>query len=169
MSESLPPKTTDQQERPHRRRRRWAWGLVLATVLLMIVGIVFWTGSSPKLPLGPIRLIRGDAGWRQESNVDESGLRWEAQTGKIEAQNNLSSSAMESRPGRSRFACSRMVIMNRSDHLLMQRLGPCLLEELKKPRLPRPSSSSITSIASAVTKWPRNSTNCSTATPPLRH
>jgi hypothetical protein len=119
---------------PRRRRTWWRW---LALVLLLAGGVALWAGWSPRLPRGPVHLVRDPQGQLMpatDQDSDGSELHWEAQAGAIQAQNNLSSSSTSARSRRARFACRRLAIVCRSPHELMQRVGPCLLEHLKKLR-----------------------------------
>ncbi len=118
-------------------RRGRTWLRWLALVMLLAGGAALWAGWSPRLPRGPVHLVRDPQGQLMpatDQDSDDSGLHWEAQAGAIQAQNNLSSSSTSARSRRARFACRRLAIVCRSPHELMQRVGPCLLEHLKKLR-----------------------------------
>ncbi len=45
----------------------------------------------------------------------------------------FTSTSSTSRPDHAGFACSRIAIFNRSDHLLLARVGPLLVKELQAP------------------------------------
>jgi hypothetical protein len=120
-------------------RRRWpailsVVGLVAATVLAFL-----WFGLPPRVPTRPIRLVRGENGQMALADAPEqtSFISFEVHAGTIKAKNNFSSSSVSSHSDNSGFACARLAILNRSDHLLMARVGQSLLEELKPVALVR--------------------------------
>ncbi|MCH5374264.1 MAG: hypothetical protein JJ992_09820, partial [Planctomycetes bacterium] len=102
-------------------------------LLLLAGGFTLWAGWNPPVPDGPVRLVRNSTG-QFEQQPGETGPHWEAHAGKIQAQNSITTISSESRSGRARFACRRMLIVNRSEHLLMQRVGARLLDHLKTIR-----------------------------------
>ncbi len=123
---------SDQPTVPNRPRwwLRIGCVVVLAPILILTV---LWFGGSPKVPLKPIRLVRGQDGQLQpEGPSDEGGGVWlEVQAGKLAANNTLASSSAETQCNESRFACRRVAILNRSDHPLLARAGAELLERMK--------------------------------------
>ena len=116
-----------------RRRGRWPVILLVAALIPAAVLAVLWFGLPPRVPTTPIRLVRGENGLLVPVAPQEqpSLVSFEIQAGKIEANNQFSSSSTSSRSGHSGLACGRLVIMNHSDHLLMARIGQLLLDELK--------------------------------------
>jgi len=124
-----------QPNRPLRRRMlaglRWA----LAIVAAVVCGVL-WLGWRPKLPSGPVHLVRGGEGrlGPEANDADSSGIHLELLAAKINANNQLTSTSNESGPSQARFACRRMVIFNHSQHVLMQRAGLSMLQHLKDVR-----------------------------------
>ncbi len=131
MNEHVESESTVQPDRPV-RRGKLAWLRWVLVVVLLAGCIVLWIGWRPKLPSKPVHLERDEAGrLAPDGDSDPSGVHLELHAGKINARNNLGSISSDSRPGQARFACRRMVVFNESEHLLMQRVGTCMLEHLK--------------------------------------
>lgn len=112
-------------ESTENRWKRWLLGIVggVAAVGLLLAAVVaaFWFGSSPRVPTEPMRLVR-DASGRMvpaDGNADaESGLRFEAQAGALEANNSFTFASMESRSGG--ISCSVQVDDAAVIHFLAQ-------------------------------------------------
>lgn len=126
---------TSQSDSSWRRwiRRALIFGVVVLAVLL--VGLAFfWFGTAPRVPKSPLHFARDESGRMVPVGEQggESGGRFEAQAGTIQAKNDFSVECMEVRSGGCRFACRRLAVLNRSDHLLMARVGPLVAEELSK-------------------------------------
>jgi hypothetical protein len=118
---------------PIKRRRRWP---AMLSVLLLIFLVVFgylWFGLPPNVPAGPIRLVRGENGQMvpTPSPVQTGLISSKDQATKIHADNRLTSRASSTRSNWAGFSCDRVVIFNRSSHLLMARIGASLRNELK--------------------------------------
>ena len=112
---------------------RWV-GILLAVILLPVALVAFlWFGMPPRVPTQPVRLVRGaDGRLTPAGKPDETRGAWfEAQAGKIQSSDTFSSSSVSSRSSHARFACQRLLIVNRSDNLLMARVGQGLLDRLK--------------------------------------
>ena len=136
MNEHADSDSAVQPRRPV-RRRMWACLRWLMVILFVAGCVVVWLGWRPKLPSQPVHLARGEDGQllpAPDEDADSSGLHLELQAAKINASNRLTSTSSEARTGRARFACRRMAIFNASEHLLAERVGPCMLEHLKDLR-----------------------------------
>ena len=125
----------DDPSAPAIRPDRHRWPAILLVVLLVPISVLafLWLAIPPRVPTGPIRLVRADSGQLAPADSSEPpsfGL-FEMHAGTIAANNSFSSCSTASRSDHSGFACRRLVIVNRSDHLLMARVGPLLLDELK--------------------------------------
>lgn len=116
---------------PHRPR----WRIILLAVILVPVVVLacLWLWLPPKVPAGPIRLVRGEGGSLvpAESPDPPGGLSFEVQAARIKAKNSFNSCSVTSRSDHAGFPCSRLLIVNRSKHVLMARIGPLLPEKLK--------------------------------------
>jgi len=113
---------------------RWL-SILGVMVILVLAGFAWlWYGVSPRVPTGPLRWVRGDEGRLVPVHeaADEGSARFEAQAAKTTANNNFGSSVVVTHSGPVRFACRRMAVLNRSDHLLMARVGQRLADQLKE-------------------------------------
>ncbi|TWU14617.1 hypothetical protein CA54_34860 [Symmachiella macrocystis] len=118
------------------RKHRHVW-LFFGVWLPMTILAVLWFGFSPDVPNQAIRAERDAEGnFIEQLLGDESepaaGVTFEAQFGKLNAKNNLASSASSTSSNPSFFADSHIAIINRSDHTLMKRVGGLVLERLKQ-------------------------------------
>jgi len=115
------------------RRRRWPALLLGTGSAAVAVFAVVLFGLPPNVPSGPVSLARGeDAQWIAKGSPERpGGVFWEVHAGKIAAKNTFNSSSTSSRSDHSGFACGRVLIVNRSDHVLMARIGRLLPEQLK--------------------------------------
>jgi len=119
--------------KPKSRWLRWLLATALFLVFLFALALAYlWIGVSPKLPQGPVRIVRGPDGRfaAPEDAEKESGLDFEALAAATRSNNRLSAASSTASSEGTRFACRRILILNLSDHLLMQRVGPSLLEHL---------------------------------------
>lgn len=126
-------------EAAEKRWKYWLFGTVggAAAIMLLLTAVLaaFWFGSAPRMSTEPMRLVRDENGRMvpADGGADaESGLRFEAQAGTLEANNSFSFASMGSRGSGARFACRRLAVFNESDHLLMARVGPLVVERLSK-------------------------------------
>jgi hypothetical protein len=105
------------------------------TVLLLFVAVfcVLWFGISPRVPKAPVQLVRDEDGQMVPTGSSEQpgGSSFAVHAGTTAANSTFTSASSASRPEGSGFACGRLLIVNRSDHLLMARIGQELLERLK--------------------------------------
>ncbi len=117
-------------DRPRHRCRRI---LCAAGILLAVLLAALWFGPGPNVPIGPVQLVRGEDGRMTPVNPadDSTGFFPQIQAGAIEANNSFNSTAVSSRSDHAGFACSRLAIFNRSNHLLMARVGQLLPEKLQ--------------------------------------
>ena len=131
MNEHAESDSTIQPNRPP-RRRRLVWLRWLLVVVLLAGCTFLGIGWRPRLPSKPVHLERDENGrLAPDDNSHPSGVHLELHAGKISSKSGLTSASSESRPSQARFACRRMVVFNESEHLLMQRVGTCMLEHLK--------------------------------------
>ncbi len=116
-----------------RRRRRWPVIVLLVALVPTAVFGFIWFGLSPNVPAKPIRLVRDDDGRFVPANSPNTTpfASVEVQAAAIKANNNFTSSCVASGSDHATFACQRLMILNRSKHVLMARVGQVLLEELK--------------------------------------
>lgn len=121
------------REKFRKHRRLW---LFFGVWLPMTILAVLWFGFSPDVPNQAIRAERDAAGnFINQLLGDElapTGATFEAQFGKLNAKNNMASSASSMSNNPSCFGDSHIAIINRSDHTLMKRVGGLMLERLKQ-------------------------------------
>ncbi|MHB8972997.1 MAG: hypothetical protein ACYC3X_14730 [Pirellulaceae bacterium] len=116
-----------------------SWRRVMLRVFLALLGLGFvvfaflWFGIQPRVPTSPIHLVRTGDGPLESAEPEEepAGVRFEIQAGKTESSSTFASSAVCSEPDRAGFPSARIAVFNRSDHVLMARVGGRLLEQLK--------------------------------------
>ena len=125
---SVQPSTEGDPPSLARRKIIWkATALVLG--ILMVIALIV----KPQLPDAHVRYSREQQGeWSKTPENGRWDLRGEAHLGTIKARNNMSSVAVGTGPDQGRLNCGWIVVTNLSDHLLMQRVGNCLVEHLKK-------------------------------------
>jgi hypothetical protein len=112
---------------------------VVLKVFLTVIGLVLavfaylWFAVQPRVPTSPIHWVRTGNGPLGPAQPDEgaAGVSFEAQMGKTESNNSFSSCAVASESSPAGFPCARLAVFNRSDHLLMARVGGRLLDQLK--------------------------------------
>ena len=95
--------------------------------------LIAWNAFPPDVPQSPMKMVRGEDG-KFISDVDSrrGGRSFQAQAGKIESTNTMASAGGESTGDRARLACRRILVQNKSDHLLAKRVAGDFLDELKK-------------------------------------
>jgi len=130
------PGSMEQSGSKARARRRLGIALFLVFFLLLVPAAILaylWYAIPPRVPTAPVHLVRSGAGRLEPREPAEQGSRlwYEFQAGKIQSRDTFSASSSLSRSDNASFACSRLVVFNRSDHLLMARVGQQLLERLK--------------------------------------
>lgn len=107
--------------------------MVLGILALLAVAVLagFWFGGRPSVPRKPVHYVRDASGNLVPRENTEPMASLEVQAGAIQSENNFTTATTESRSN-SRFACRRLAVLNRSDHPLMARVGPLLVERLGK-------------------------------------
>lgn len=112
-------------------RKWWVGGL---TLILLIAFLAVWYLTPAQVIAEPLHLKRNaDGRLVAENPPDEAaGLRLNVQATKIEARNNTSSSSSETHSNPSFLTAGSLTVLNSSDHLLMQRVGAALVEQLKE-------------------------------------
>ncbi len=123
-------------ERSLKPKRRWlrlllsvCVGVVIVFAVLVIYLVLI---KPPQVPKGPIRMVRGPDGRLAPDKTEEQedGLNFEALAANTRSTDSISAASSTTSARDTRFACRRILIVNRSDHLLMQRMAPRLLEHL---------------------------------------
>jgi hypothetical protein len=113
-----------------RRLTRW---LVAALTVLICVLLAAWNAFPPVVPQSPLKLVRGEDGkFTNESDSSDVGASLQLHAGQINASNRTTSASSETVGGRARLAGRRILVQNKSDHLLAKRIAGDFLEELKK-------------------------------------
>jgi len=105
---------------PEKGASRLRSALVFASaVVVMVLSLL-----PAELPgARPIRMKRDPAAGEMRQEGSDDGVRLSAQSGVIHATNHLNSSLSSVEFGRPCFSCRRIVIVNRSSHALMGRVG----------------------------------------------
>ena len=133
MSDDSP---VDSVTTPPKSRRLRRWLSVMAGILLLPVILLAtaWFAVPPDV-------LREHARWGRDADSEfvteegpppASGIRFQAQAGKLESSDSMISSCASSSGDRSRAACRTVAVLNRSDDLFMLRLGQELAEAIKK-------------------------------------
>lgn len=121
----------DETNTPPKRSRKML-KTVLTVLLALFLGLWFFSPSGALEQ--PLHLQRGEDGKLHPVDDDGEGLgpNVKAHAGVIKASSSrsVSSSSSHSDPGW--FQAKSLVVINRSDHLLMKRAGKALLDELNK-------------------------------------
>lgn len=117
---------------PHRSwtwRRRIKFGLMIVCVLFLAV----WNLLPPDVVREPVVLGRGADGALHEVPPKPAGnrLHFNAQAGALQAQNTTITGGTESHSDPAFLADHSLMILNLSDHPLMERIGTELLKQLK--------------------------------------
>lgn len=111
---------------------RWKRVFAAIGIVMLAIWAYVWFGMSPKVPLHPVRMTRAaDGTLRPVDGQGQGGATLELQAGAIRSSNSFCSCSTSSRPGNARFADRRLMILNRSGHLLMACVGKDLLDRLK--------------------------------------
>jgi hypothetical protein len=123
--------TDSNQSSRTRFRLRTALKFVVLTTLTVMAFV--WFCFPPVTNTEPVSLQKNSQGKLQPvgSNSDGGGVNFEAHAGGLTASNSVSSSTVTSHSSPGFFAERSMMILNRSDHLLMQRVGDGLIEYLQ--------------------------------------
>ncbi|MCP4783890.1 MAG: hypothetical protein GY903_23610 [Fuerstiella sp.] len=123
--------TDSDQTGPSCFRLRTAAKFIVLTT--MTVAAFVWFGVPPVTNTQPVSLQKNSEGRLQQidSNGEAGGLNLEAHAGSLQSSNGISSSTATSHSSPGFFAERSMMILNRSDHLLMQRVGDGLIEYLQ--------------------------------------
>lgn len=105
----------------------------LFTVALVLIGTAFWL-PSPKVTTEPVNYVRNPDGSFSVDGEElpDSGLELAINAGKLKATNNFSSGSSLSHSGPGWFGSDSIMVINHSDHLLLQRASDSLVEGLKK-------------------------------------
>jgi hypothetical protein len=100
--------------------------------VLIFLALFFW--MPPWVPTDPVHLVRNADGQLVSTGSPEAkpGLSFDFQAGKISSSNIFGSASGSSSSGVSPFACSRIVLINPGDNLLMARVGQLLLGRLRE-------------------------------------
>ncbi len=131
MSSSI---SNDAPVVPRKPARLRQWLLVAAVVLLtpLVAAAALWFGPSPRVVRDHVQVVRGpDGAFGAAETARQSGIQFEAHAGTLLANDSMSSSCASSRGDRARFACRRLAVFSRSEHLFALRTCECLVENLK--------------------------------------
>lgn len=123
--------TDSHQAGPSGFRLRTAAKFIVLTTMA-VTGLV-WFCVPPVTNTQPVSLQKNSEGRLLPIGADSEtgGLNFEAHAGSLQSSNGMSSSTVTSHSSPGYFAERSMMILNRSDHLLMQRVGDGLIKHLQ--------------------------------------
>ncbi len=123
--------TDSHQTSPSNFRLRTAAKFIVLTTLTVTAFV--WFCVPPVTNTQPVSLQKNSEGRLQQidSNGETGGLNFEAHAGSLQSSNGVSSSTATSHSSPGFFAERSVMILNRSDHLLMQRVGDGLIDYLQ--------------------------------------
>lgn len=121
----------DETSTPPKRSKK-TLKTVLVVLLTLFLGLWFFSPSGALEQ--PLHLQRGEDGLLHPADGNSEGLgpNVRARAGVIKASNSRSASSSSNHSDPGWFQAKSLVVMNRSDHLLMKRAGKALLDELSK-------------------------------------
>jgi len=141
----------DSQE----RTRGWPTWVMTALLALVAAGVSLWFGVRPNLPKAPVGFERGKDGRFVETGEPRTGRPspFEAHAGVLKAENSCNATGFDVVSGSAGFPCRTLVLLNLSEHPLLQRVGPNLVGRLKQlphvqtltyyPSLPKPEEGTL--------------------------
>lgn len=113
------------------RSRTWRW-IRIGLLFVLVAFLAVWNLLPPGVVRNPLVLGRGDDGKMHEQSPEhDSGLNFNAHVGTLRSQNNTMTASSESHSNPAFFSDRSLVILNLSNHVLMERIGIELLELLK--------------------------------------
>lgn len=114
-----------------RRSQIWRW-VKISLLFLLFAFLAVWNLMPPNVVRDPVVMGRGDDGklHEQSPNADK-GLHFNAHVGALKSQNNTTTASSESRSDPAFLADRSLMIINLSNHVLMERVGTELLAQLK--------------------------------------
>ena len=109
--------------------------LKIAIAAVVFLFLIAWYAVPPAVPQAPMKLVRGEGGeFAATPDGQALGANFQAQFGTIAASNSMFTGSGESNSDHARLACRRILVRNKSDHLLAKRVAGDFLEALKKLR-----------------------------------
>lgn len=120
----------ETSDKPRKRRRPWKAFLIGGSVIFLSIWFLSPSGAINK----PVRLERGDDGQLHAVGDDarEQKLVVSAHAAVVKANSSKSSATTSSSSDPAWFDSKKLIVMNRSNHLLMNRVGVALLKELNQ-------------------------------------
>ena len=108
--------------------RRFRIGLLF----LLFAFLAVWKLLPPDVVRNPVVMGRGkDGKWYEQSQNAGKGFHFNAHVGVLKSQNNTTTASSDSHFNRAVLADRSLVIFNLSSHVLMERIGTELLQQLK--------------------------------------
>lgn len=108
--------------------RRFRIGLLF----LLFAFLAVWKLLPPDVVRNPVVMGRGkDGKWYEQSQNAGKGFHFNAHVGVLKSQNNTTTASSDSHFNRAFLADRSLVIFNLSSHVLMERIGTELLQQLK--------------------------------------
>jgi hypothetical protein len=113
------------------RSQTWRW-IKIGLLFLLIAFLAVWNLMPPDVVRNPVVLGRGDDGELHEQSPNaDNGLHFNAHVGALKSQNSTTTASSESRSDPAFLADRGLMIINLSNHVLMERVGTELLAQLK--------------------------------------
>ena len=104
----------------------------IGALVLLGGAVVIWNVFPPSVPRAPVILAReADGILREQGGQGGDGLGFNAHLGELKSENSTSCGSSSSHSNPAFFAARHLIIINRSDDILMERVGAELLESLR--------------------------------------
>ena len=114
-------------------QRSQTWRRIrIGLIFLLVAFLAVWKLLPPDVVRNPVVMGRGDDGKLHEHSQNAGkGLHFNAHVGVLKSQNNTTTASSDSHFNREFLADRSLVIFNLSSHVLMERIGTELLQQLK--------------------------------------
>lgn len=111
--------------------RTWRW-IRIGLLFLLVAFLAVWNLLPPDVLRNPVVMGRGDNGkLHEQPREDEGGLHFNAHVGALKSRNSTTTASSESHSDPAFLADRGLMIINHSNHVLMERVGTELLAQLK--------------------------------------
>ncbi len=112
--------------------RRIPRRIKIGAIVLLGSAVVIWNVFPPNVPQEPVILARdADGTLREQGEQGGDRLTFNAHLGELKSENSTFCGSSSSHSNPAFFAARHLIIINRSDDILMERVGAELIESLK--------------------------------------